>query len=114
MWFNNFFPNALKPCNYCWGFCKREKRVLDPLEAEFEFKVKPGKVGFEINVSSSSSEEDSDDDEESEEEKEEEQAEKLDETNYEELEQIDRIETEVELLTYSKKVAGQRRKYGEK
>ena len=72
MWFNNFFPDAFKPCNYCWGFCKREKRTLDPLEAEFEFKVKQGKVGFEINVSSSSSEGESGDDEESEEEKEEE------------------------------------------
>ena len=42
MWFNNFFPHAFKSCNYCWGFCKRKKRALDPLEAEFEFKVKLG------------------------------------------------------------------------
>lgn len=106
MWFNNFFPHAFKSCNYCWGFCKREKRTLDPLEAEFEFKVKPGKMGFEINVSSSSSEEDSDE-EESEEEKEEERAEK--DTQFsegDELLQIDRIESEIELLTYSKSVAG--------
>ena len=41
--------------------------------------------------------------------------EKLTETSEcEELLQIDRIETEVELITYNKKVAGQRRKYGEK
>ena len=37
-----------------------------------------------------------------------------DASDCEELLQIDRIETEVELITYSKKVAGQRRKYGEK
>ena len=63
-------------------------------------------MGFEINVSSSSSEGDSDE-EESEEEKEEEQAEK--ETEFsegDELLQIDRIESEIELLTYSKNVAG--------
>ena len=53
----NKYPNAFKSCNYCCGFCKREKRSLDPLEAEFGFKVKSKKHGFEINMSSSSDEE---------------------------------------------------------
>ena len=57
MCFSNKFPDAFKSCNYCCGFCKREKRSPDPLEAEFGFKVKTKKHGFEINMSSSSDDE---------------------------------------------------------
>ena len=49
-WRNNF-PEATKSCNYCWGFCKREKRKPDPLEAEFDFKVKKKEYGFDMESS---------------------------------------------------------------
>ena len=57
MCFQSKYPDAFKSCNYCWGFCKREKRSPDSLEAEYGFKVKTKKHGFEINMSSSSDEE---------------------------------------------------------
>ena len=49
-WRNNF-PEATKSCDYCWGFCKREKRKPDPLEAEFDFKVKKKEYGFDMSSS---------------------------------------------------------------
>ena len=104
MCFSNKYPDAFKSCNYCCGFCKREKRSLDPLEAEFDFKVKKQKYGFEINMSSSSSDE--------------EELNKETGANEEQQEsdnsiQIDRVDTEVEKITFDKKVAGQKRKYGD-
>ena len=38
MCWRNCFPDACG--DSCWGFCKREKRSPDPLEAEFDFKVR--------------------------------------------------------------------------
>ena len=63
MCWRNKYPDGCKQFNYCFGFCKREKRSPDALEAEFDFKVKKEKYGFEINMSSDSEDEDKEEEE---------------------------------------------------
>ena len=124
----NKYPNAFKSCNYCCGFCKREKRSPDPLEAEFGFKVKSKKHGFEINMSSSSDEEEQQlnlDTAANEEEKEENNEENNEENKEESKEKskkvqddlINTIEFEVDKINFAtpldKGKVCSRRKYGQ-